>query len=122
MPGILENIRGRFSHQTSGGLLSGLGGSGGILSTHLGIAQARLATAQAASGGPLAKVQAVMSGASTGLGAHLRTTGGILSKTPLGTAPTSAGSTPASTDAAFQVSSAGRVYGVPSAPPGISYK
>ncbi|MGI0131261.1 MAG: hypothetical protein ACREDE_09095 [Thermoplasmata archaeon] len=125
MPGILETILARTRHQTAGagGLLSGLGGGGGILSTHVGITQSRLATAQAATGGPVAKIQAIMSSASVGLGAHLRAgAGGLMGKTPLGTTPTSAGSTPPATDALYQTSSTGRIYGVPTAPAGISYK
>ena len=121
MPGILETIRSKMTHATSGGLLSGLGGGGGILSAHVGIAQGRLATAQAASGGPMAKVQAILNSPAAGLGAHLRAGigtggGGLLSG--LGGGATA----PAPAADAFQVSSSGRVYASPTKPAGIEYK
>jgi hypothetical protein len=134
MPGILDTIRGKMAHATggggilsgltgsggSGGVLSGLtgsGGSGGVLSAHVGILQSRLATAQAASGGPLAKVQAIMGNNATGLGAHLRTSGGgLLSGIGGG------GGSPPATDAAMQVAGASRIYSSPTKPAGIEYK
>jgi hypothetical protein len=129
MAGILDALRSKMQHATSGGLLSGgllsgLGGGGGsgILSTHVGITQGRLATAQAASGGPVAKIQAILSSPTGGLGAHLRAGagGGLLSGLG-GGASTPASPAPTATDA-FQVASAGRIYSAPGAPAGISYK
>jgi len=116
MPGILETIRGRMTHATSGGLLSGLGGSGGsgILSTLTGPLQARLATAQAVSGGPMAKVQAILAGSTTGLGVRLRTLN-------IGGGAAAAAAAPAATDA-FQVAGASRIYSSPTRPAGIEYK
>lgn len=116
MPGILETLRGKMAHATSGGLLSGLGGSGGILSGQLGLLQSRLATAQAATGGPMAKIQAVIANSSTTLGARLRS-GGLLSGLGAG----SPAAAPAATDS-FQVAGASRIYSSPTRPAGIEYK
>lgn len=120
MPSLIETIRGRMQHQTSGGgllsggLLSGLGGSsgsGGILSAAMGPLQSRLATIQTA-GTAQDKIKAL-----TGtLGARLRTGGlggGLLGG--------SSGSTPPATDA-FQVAGASRFYSTPETPAGISYR
>jgi len=117
MPGLLDSLR----MQTSGGILSKFTSGGGILAAQTGLLQSRLATAQAATGGPLAKIQAVMSNSSTTLGARLRTSGGILSGLGAGAAPPS--STPTTQAApAFQVASAARVYSSPEPPPGITYR
>jgi hypothetical protein len=91
-----DGILGRFRHQSSGGLLGGLGQGGGILSTQTGILQARIATLKA--GGSLqAKVQAL-----TGtLGQRLKTPGGLLSG--LGGGGTPAASTDARYAAEAQV-------------------
>ena len=113
MPGLLDSLR----MQTSGGLLSKFTGSGGILSAQTGLLQSRLATAQAATGGPLAKVQAVMSNTSTTLGARLRS-GGMLSGLGAGAAPAPA----TQAQQTFQVASAARVYSSPEPPPGITYR
>lgn len=129
--GILDTLRGKMAHATSGGLLSGIGGSGGllsgaggsggILSAHVGIAQGRLATAQSASGGPVGKIQAILSSPSAGLGAHLRAGAGLgLASSLGGGGGSQAGAT--ATDAAYQVSSAARVYASPTSPPGIEYR
>lgn len=116
MPGLLDSLR----MQSSGGILSKFTSGGGILSAQTGLLQSRLATAQAATGGPLAKIQAVMSNTSTTLGARLRTSGGLLSG--LGAGGASAPSSTATESAqSFQVSSAARVYSSPGPPPGIAY-
>lgn len=122
MPSLIETIRGRMQHQTSGGgllsggLLSGLGGSsggGGILSAAMGPLQSRLATIQTA-GTAQDKIKAL-----TGtLGARLRTGG--LGGGLLGGSSGSGSSTPA-TDA-FQVAGASRFYSTPETPAGISYR
>jgi hypothetical protein len=120
MPSILETLRGRLTRHDSsgGGLLSGLGGSGGMLSTHIGVLQTRLATAQAATGGPMAKIQAVLGNQSTGLGAHLKA-GGLLS----GFGGSSGSSGGSSTDSTrYQVAGGARVYGNPSPPAGIKFR
>lgn len=118
MPGLLDSLR----MQSSGGILSKFTSGGGILSSQTGLLQSRLATAQAATGGPLAKVQAVMSNASTTLGARLRTSGGLLSGLGAGSSSSSSSSTAAQGAPAFQVSSAARVYSSPGPPPGIEYR
>ncbi len=114
MPGLLDSLR----MQSSGGILSKFTSGGGVLSAQTGLLQSRLATAQAATGGPLAKIQAVMANTSTTLGARLRS-GGLLSGLGAGSTPPASSS---ATDAnAFQVSSAARVYSSPGPPPGIQY-
>ncbi len=121
--GLIDTLRSKMQHQTSGGgllsggLLSGLGGSssgGGILSAATGPLQSRLATIQAA-GTAQEKIKAL-----TGtLGARLRTggTGGLFG----GLGGSSGGSSTPATDA-FQVAGASRFYSTPETPAGISYR
>jgi hypothetical protein len=116
MPGILDNILGRMRHQTSGagGLLGGLGGGGGILSTAVGPLQARLATLQAAG-----TIQDKVKALSGTLGMRLKTPGGLLG----GLGGGGSGGAPApSTDASYQVSGIGRMFGNPEPPAGISFR
>ena len=127
MPGILDMLKSRVHHASSGGILSSLTGGGGMLSTAIGPLQARLASVQAA-GTPQAKIQAFTST----LGARLRTPGGILSaggplanlgkNLPGLSGGTTGSATGPSMDAAYQVSGAGRVYGSPNPPPGLQYR
>ncbi|MCI4317033.1 MAG: hypothetical protein L3J96_00710 [Thermoplasmata archaeon] len=60
------------------GSLAGIS-TGGILTGHVGVTQARIAAAQATSGSIGAKVQALLGSASTSLGAHVRIPGGLIS-------------------------------------------
>ncbi|MFZ2058381.1 MAG: hypothetical protein WAV54_13315 [Acidimicrobiales bacterium] len=115
MPGLLDSFLARTRHATAGGgILSGIGGGTGILSTAVGPLQSRLASIQAA-GSPQAKLQAL----TTTLGMRLKS-GGILSGLGAGSSGSSGGGT--STDASFQVAGASRIYSSPTKPPGIEYK
>jgi hypothetical protein len=113
VPGILDNVLGRVRHQTSGagGILSGIGGGSGVLSTVVGPLQSRLATLQSA-GTLQAKIQAL----SGTLGMRLKTLsapGGVLSG--LGTAAPAP-----SADLRYQ--STQRVYASPVPPAGIRFR
>jgi len=124
MAGIIDEIRNRTRHATSGGgilgglgqnggLLSGLTSGGGVLSNALGPLQSRLATLQGA-GTLQTKVQAL----SGTLGTRLKTIGG---GSMLGGASGSSPPAP-STDARYQVAGIARVYGNPSPPAGIQFR
>jgi hypothetical protein len=125
MPGIIDTIRGKMQHATSGGgLLGGLGGGGllggasgggGVLSVVVGPLQSRLATLQAA-GTAQDKIKAL----SGTLGMRLA----ALKNLGAGSGGSGGGGTTPSAAAhmGYQVSGAGRVYGTPEPPAGIEYR
>lgn len=123
MPGILETIRARVGHQTSGGaggLLSGIGQGGGVLSTTLQPLQARLASVQAA-GTLQSKIQAL----SSTLGTRVRSLtagGGLLSGLGgAGTGSSGTGSSGTSADSFEARSGTARVLANPNPPPGVEF-